>query len=597
MLAIKKGISSFSDLCEYVSKFIEAKSGNVLGENQRSMVTGRIKKRLIDLGNLTPSEYYQYLQENFTTETDYLVSILTTHHTFFFREFIHFEFLEKKLDEIVKNVRARGQNKIRIYSAACSRGQEVYSLAMFFAHHLVNHPGMDYEIYGTDIDPASIIYCENGVYPFKEVIGIPKKYLSNHWLKGTGEIAAFARIKNEIKAKCKFAPKNLLELEKESFSSKFDIIFCRNVFIYFDASTIKDVCLKFKDILHSNGFLITGLSESLKPLNLDISNFAPSVYSFSKPSLKVVEKEKFSEPLRKIRVAVVDDSPVIVKLLTKMFRDDPAYELVGTAGNGLEAEKLLKEHKIDAMTLDIHMPIMDGVQYLQKNYSKDHPKVIMVSSASRDDARFAQKALELGASDFVEKPTFDNIKQIFNEIKMKMKSALTSVGNSTEFDKMFSKDHHIKNCENKFRLFIFGYGDLDKVKTFLNSLEGEQPPVILLLKDSDDMFETTVRLLQREINKIEVYTESMKFEKNSYYVASLAHDFVNIKNTIKKSKATLSILGSCPKGAIDPIASWSELHLLLDDSATYGSDLTRAARDSFPFTSFAHLGTEYLSKD
>ncbi len=112
-------------------------------------------------------------------------------------------------------------------------------MAMLFNHHLKNYPGMSYEIVGTDIDPESVRVGKNGVYPLSEVKSIPQLYLQGNWQKGTGDIARFAKVKAHLKKNCSFEVMNLLSPDAAIRNKKFDIIFCRNVFIYFNVVDVE----------------------------------------------------------------------------------------------------------------------------------------------------------------------------------------------------------------------------------------------------------------------------------------------------------------------------------------------------------------------
>nr|HPI39715.1 CheR family methyltransferase [Pseudobdellovibrionaceae bacterium] len=120
-----------------VSKVVSEMAGIQLGERQHSMVENRLKTRLMRLGIPTFQEYFKYLEKNKESESQALMSLMTTHHTYFFREFSHFEYLlNSGLPQAIERARNRRDKTIHVWSAACSRGQEVYSLAMFFTFHL-----------------------------------------------------------------------------------------------------------------------------------------------------------------------------------------------------------------------------------------------------------------------------------------------------------------------------------------------------------------------------------------------------------------------------------------------------------------------------
>ncbi|MBN22099.1 MAG: hypothetical protein CL678_12535 [Bdellovibrionaceae bacterium] len=601
---------TIQDLALHISEVIGKESGNVLGENQQSMVLSRLKKRMIDLGNLTPSEYYQHLQNHYKDETSHLVSLLTTHHTFFFREFLHFEFILNNLEEIIQRVKSRGDNKIRIYSAACSRGHEVYSLATFMEYHLKDYPEISYEIFGSDIDPESVKIAKNGVYLYSEVKSIPQIYVSGNWQRGVGEISNYAKVKSHIKEKCEFGVVNLLDLNSVLSGKKFDLIFCRNVFIYFDNETIFKIVSSFKNYLYKNGVLVTGISESLKTIDIKKKSLAPSVYAFdfeeNVPDLKIVKDEtapvevvKPHKPIipKPIRMLVVDDSASVVKLLGKMFSSDPDFELVGTAENGKEAEEFLKKNHVDAMTLDIHMPEMDGVEYLKKNYKNGHPHVVVVSSASREDTRYAQKTLEYGATDFVEKPALNNFKERSEEIKNKIKMAFfNNSSKEKSIDKSFEKDYLIENCETKARVFFASVGDSKKIKETLDSFKGTQPPLFIFYEGNSNQLEMISGNLNTK-QKVMPFSEDQAIENNLVYVCDFNQHFPFLKDLLSKRKVSFSVFGICSEKVEKEIIEFDEKQLLLEDISEINQSLKEIATDIFPWTSFSHVGTEYLSKE
>ena len=595
-------------LAKFVSDIVAKESGNVLGSNQQSMVVNRLKKRLLTL-QLGPEDYYQYLNDNYLSESKHLVTILTTHHTFFFREYCHFEYLEKNLDSIIKTIKNRGESKVRVLSAACSRGQEVYSLAMFFEHHLKNFPGMSYEIVGTDIDPESVKIAQNGVYPYKEVKTIPQLYLSGNWQRGTGEIASYAKVKSHLKEKCHFTDMNLLSVEKTLMGKKFDLILCRNVFIYFESQVIKEIVNKLKSYLFPEGLLITGLSESLKSLDITMNTHAPSVYSFGElkpeeekktPKSKKADDSKVvaSKPTipSPIKLLVVDDSSSVLKLLSKIFSTDPEFELVGTAKNGVEAEDFLKSNKVDAMTLDIHMPEMDGVQYLKKNFKKGHPHVVVVSSASREDTQYAQETLNHGACDFVEKPALNNLMERAEEIKIKLKMAFINQESSQEKtnNEVFKTDFTIEDCTKKSRLLFGTYSDLKKVTSLVSKLKGNQPPILFISEGNENFLEITKKTISDKY-PVSIYGPDTELKENHIYVCDFSKDFSTLSTILKDKKSSISILGICSKKVCDAITDFNNAQVLVEDIPGQNKELVEVASDVFPWTSFGHIATEFLA--
>lgn len=613
--AFKKGNDwDIISLANYVSEIVSKESGNILGPAQQSMVMSRLKKRMMTLGTHTPESYYEYLTKNYNKESSQLISMLTTHHTYFFREFTHFEYLLTNLDSIVANAKNRGDSTIRVLSAACSRGQEVYSLAMFFNHHLKNYPGMKYEIVGTDIDPESVKIAQNGVYRYREIKSIPTVYLTGNWMRGSGEISKFAKVNSHIKENCSFGVMNLLAPEKFIGGKKFDIVFCRNVFIYFDQTSIEKIVNNFSKFLHKNALFITGISESLKHTKLEFQTMAPSVYCLD-PEEKVVEKPRplsivkdktvpRTSPIAKtpiipkpIRMLVVDDSSSVLKLLSKIFEKDDDFELVGTAMNGLEAQEFLKNNKVDAMTLDIHMPEMDGVEYLKKNFRSGHPNVVVVSSASREDTRYAQETLNNGACDFVEKPALNNLKERAEEIKNKIKmSFLNAAPVVTKVDRSFQKSFDIKNPETKARFFVGSFSDKKKIIASLDELRGNQPPVFLFFEGNGNFLEMISEEF-KSVPNIQVYDGSTELENNSVYICDFKEHFEDINSKTKSFKKSLSVFGIVSRSVENSFFDLNDTQILIEDTGDINDSIKEVVSDIFPWTSFAHLGTEYLADD
>ena len=389
-----------------VGQIVSEMSGIQLGSKQQPMVESRLKSRLIRLGISSFDEYLKYLRAHLKDESQALLSLITTHHTFFFREFSHFEFLlNKGLDRMIEAARKRPDKKIKVWSAASSRGQEVYSLAMFLNFHLSNQAGdVGFEIYGTDVDPESIKHAQNGVYRAEELKQSPAMYIKDNWVRGTGKVKEFAKAKDHLIKHCHFETVNLLSPDNFLKSKAFDIIFCRNIFIYFNQDQIKACTLKMTKHLEKCGLLFLGVSESINGLGIPLKSVGPSV--FETQQSQTVSKFKpppLKESSKPLEVLCVDDSPVILALLKKILNGDTGFVVKATAANGKEAIEKLKTQKFDVMTLDLHMPEIDGLGFLELTKNSSRPPVIIVSSINSDDTSIAQKALALGAADYVGK--------------------------------------------------------------------------------------------------------------------------------------------------------------------------------------------------
>jgi chemotaxis protein methyltransferase CheR len=365
---------------------VAERTGNIIGKKQLNMIESRLTKRAMTLGLADEAAYIAYFKQHRESEIEDLVSAFTIHHSFFFREFSQFEYLKTSiLPNLIEEVKNSGRKKIRIWSAASSKGQEAYSLFMFIDHYFkTNSIDLSIEIIGTDIDKMSVKFANNAVYTWNEVKEIPLTYLSQYWTRGTGEISNFAKIKEDVKKLCSFRTLNLMDYGAFSSLGKFDLIFCRNVFIYFQKQDILKISDALAERLNPEGYLFVGLSEALTKNPKGLVKLSPSIFG---PEIKAVVQKIIPKPVRApspIRIFCVDD----------------------------------------LMTLDIHMPELDGIGYLEKYYNASHPPVLMLTSASRENMDLAYKALGLGAKDYIEKPALNNIDIKANEIRMKIKTVV-----------------------------------------------------------------------------------------------------------------------------------------------------------------------------
>ncbi len=606
-------------LIEKVSALVNKITGVQLGASQKVMVQSRLVKRLSDLKLSSSEDYLDYLAKNEVEETQSLVSLLTTHHTYFFREFAHFEHLQNKiLPRAISDARARGDKKIRVWSAACSHGQEVYSLSMFLQYCLKTQaPDCTYEILGTDVDSESVAIARNGVYQWSEIKEAPMHFIAGNWARGTGEIAAYVKAKNSIRTPCKFDVANLLNLPSpEKLGGKFDVIFCRNVFIYFKPDQIREITKKLQTFLTPRGTLTIGISESLIGLDTGLVTEAPSVYvqktavsveTTPKAKVKTVVAEPVA-PAANIRVLCVDDSGSILTLLKKILAKEHGFEIVGTAQNGIEAKAKCAELKPDVLTLDIHMPEQDGIQYLTENFKGGHPPVMMLSSVSRENADLALKALSLGASDYVEKPSLQNVHEKGEEIRLKLrtmfklKQAQIATAGKLELETQFKSTVTIPRPEEKLRVIACGLSDGKKLVAFFRELQGDQPPTAVLLDGSEAVFDGFAAQLRSQIRfSVELGSTvdfKGKLKKNAIVLISPAGVGKALFEQNQNVPTSILVYGRASEKTSSLLAFWMKSHILVEDlgDSDKKNVLVRMARDIVPATSFAFMSCEFLSK-
>ncbi len=623
MSAAPKLVSEDDELIARISRLMTQITGVQLGEKQAAMMESRISKRIIECGLSNKEEYLQYIQSNWDKEIPELIASLTTHHTFFFREFEHFEYLEKTaLPRIIAALRAGGKKHLRVWSAACSRGQECYSLSMFLSQHMrLLAPDFTYEIFGSDVDAQSVKIAENGVYLWDEIKEIPSLYLKNHWARGTGEIAAYAKARDTIKSVCKFATINLFQLSSSLKTQEFDIIFCRNVFIYFNPDQIKQIVGQMLKHLSPHGVLILGKSETLNGLNLAVGHEGPSIYCHEKsvktaaaapkagakpaPTLHAVPTPP-ATPVKEgpVRVFCVDDSPTILGLLKKMLDASHGFEIVGTAVNGLDAAPKIKALKPDVVTLDIHMPEQNGLDYLKANYTKNHPPVVMISSVSREDSAFGLSALDLGASDFIEKPSLSNLAQKSDEIRMKLRCASKAKRADTvqarALAQSFKRVVKIEAPDKKLRVIFASIGEAKTCAYVLKQFTNPHPATLIAVSDANLMPAMQKALESNGIKNISNWAEGQAVAANSVYLVDASKSLPALEKLKEGKPTSVIVLGSLAASAASQVGNWKAIELIVEDisdagSATYKT-LKAVAKYYVPYASISYHSDDYLCK-
>lgn len=245
-----------------ISRLVTATTGIVIDNRKRAFIQGRLGRRLRTLGLENFSEYCRVLDgPDGEAERLVLVNAITTNHTSFFREPHHFEYLaETVLPAIVQNKTESG-SRLRIWSAGCSTGEEPYTLAMIIADSKLPLASFDVRILATDLDTNVIAHATAGLYDEERAHTIPAKFRQRFV---TEQPDGRASMNTVLRSLITFKPLNLLH--QWPMNGPFDIIFCRNVVIYFDKATQRNLFDRYADLLKTGGWLTVGHSESLQNL-------------------------------------------------------------------------------------------------------------------------------------------------------------------------------------------------------------------------------------------------------------------------------------------------------------------------------------------
>jgi chemotaxis protein methyltransferase CheR len=256
-------------------------SGIRMGVEKNSLLLSRLGKRLKALGLRSFRQYYRLVsEEKEGSELERLVDCLTTNKTSFFREPRHFEHFAKTALPLLAEKQPKHRGPIRVWSAACSSGEEVYSLAMTMLETL--EKGSAHKILGTDISPTMIGRAMEGWYEKEKTEPIPAGWADRYLVREERKGAAGYRVGRFLRQSVFFGLLNL-NGEELPFRNPLDVIFCRNVMIYFDKPTQEVLIRRLTAVLKPGGFLYTGLSESLLGIRHSLRTVEPSVYQ--KPGL------------------------------------------------------------------------------------------------------------------------------------------------------------------------------------------------------------------------------------------------------------------------------------------------------------------------
>ncbi|MDH3342088.1 MAG: protein-glutamate O-methyltransferase CheR [Gammaproteobacteria bacterium] len=251
----------------YLSKLAGELAGISLSSGKRELIYGRLVKRLRALGLSDFKAYCELLKKaeeegGDPEERTHFINSITTNVTSFFRENHHFEFMsDALLPELIRKKGAESQPRLRIWSAGCSSGKEPYSIAMVLKECIPDIERWDVKILATDLDSNILEVAKSGVYPKEHIKEISVDRQKRWFKSGRGNNEKSIKVVDEIKDIVTYRKLNLTE--QWPMKGSFDIVFCRNVTIYFDRETRVDLLERFADLLEDDGCLFVGHSESL----------------------------------------------------------------------------------------------------------------------------------------------------------------------------------------------------------------------------------------------------------------------------------------------------------------------------------------------
>lgn len=267
------------DEFQFIRFVVEKNAGIVLGDSKRQLVQSRLARRLRELGLGSFAEYCELVKAGGPEELSGLINAITTNVTSFFRESHHFDALNAVMlpEAMARNETTR---RLRIWSAGCSSGEEPYSIAMTAAETLRGRIRWDFKILATDIDSEVLAAAARGEYPLERLTGVSDERRRRWFMSGTLSQEGMAKIRSEIAALITFRSLNLMG--EWPMCGPFDVIFCRNVMIYFDQATRDRLVSRYAELLAPGGYLCLGHSESIHMPHREFKLVGRTIYKKSR---------------------------------------------------------------------------------------------------------------------------------------------------------------------------------------------------------------------------------------------------------------------------------------------------------------------------
>lgn len=260
---------------KFISKLVGERTGIVLSDAKQQMVYGRLSRRLRQLKLTKFSDYCDMLTSGHENELIEFTNAITTNLTAFFRENHHFEFLKNTvLPELIK--KNAHTKRLRIWSAGCSSGEEPYSIAMCVREAIPKASGWDVKILATDLDSNMVQRGKNGIYTTERVEGLSDARMKKWVKRGKGENDDKVRMSDDLRDLITFKELNLME--GWPIKGPFDFMFCRNVVIYFNKDTQRELFARYADLLAPDAHLFIGHSESLNKVTDRFELLGKTIY-------------------------------------------------------------------------------------------------------------------------------------------------------------------------------------------------------------------------------------------------------------------------------------------------------------------------------
>lgn len=257
-----------------LSTYIFEQSGIKMPPVKKIMLQSRLQKRLRELGITSFKEYIEYVfsEAGQKNEIIHMLDVVSTNKTDFFREPVHFDFLKSNV------LNAFGSNgTFKVWSAGCSSGEEPYTIAITLNEYKGKNPAFDYNIIGTDLSTQILEKAVTAVYKEERIVNIPIDLKRKYFLRSKDKTKQSVRVVKELRNKVNYKRLNFMD-NVYNINDTFDVIFCRNVLIYFSRETQQSVIQKLCQHLKKDGYLFIGHSESIMGMDVPLIQIKPTIF-------------------------------------------------------------------------------------------------------------------------------------------------------------------------------------------------------------------------------------------------------------------------------------------------------------------------------
>ena len=253
-----------------------------LGDSKRELVTARLGKRLRATGISSFKAYCKKLKDDPNAgELYHLIDAISTNHTFFFREINHFNFLQQRILPEFDSGQLGNGRELNFWSCACSTGEEPYSVSIILSEHFEKSPGKTWKLNCSDISTRVLNFASKGIYEHEKLKQVKPEWQRKYFQKGERQMVGYYRVHPRIQKQVNFQRINLFA-PQYPWKEKFQVIFCRNVMIYFDRKTQEELVTRLAQHLEPGGYLLIGHAESLAGVNHPYDTVKPAIYQLPK---------------------------------------------------------------------------------------------------------------------------------------------------------------------------------------------------------------------------------------------------------------------------------------------------------------------------